>query len=64
VKIRYIEPAENPDGYAEVTVSREEAIRLQRDTVARVRPDFVYESDEQALEDYIVVNWADVINED
>ena len=41
-----------------------EAIRLQRDTVARVRPDFVYESDEQALEDYIVVHWASVINED
>lgn len=61
MKIRYIQPADNEDGFEEVTVTREEAIRIQKKVVSRVRPDFTYESDQQALDDYITVNWAEII---
>lgn len=61
MKIRYIQPADNEDGFEEIIVSREEAIRIQKETVSRIRPDFVYENDQQALDDYITVNWADII---
>ena len=61
MKIRYIYPTENEDGFEEVIVTREEAIRIQKEIVSRVRPDFTYESDQQALDDYITVNWAEII---
>ena len=62
MKIRYIQPADNKDGFEEIIVTREEAIRIQREYVNRVRPDFVYENDQQALDDYIAVNWAEIIS--
>jgi hypothetical protein len=61
MKIRYIQPTENEDGFEEIIVTPEEAIRIQKETVSRVRPDFTYESDQQALDDYITVNWAEII---
>jgi hypothetical protein len=61
MKIRYIQPADNEDGFEEVIVSTEEAIKIQREVVAKVRPDFIYKNDEEALMDYITVHWADVI---
>ena len=61
MKIRYIQPADNEDGFEEVIVTREEAIRIQKQIVSRVRPDFTYESDQQALDDYITINWAEII---
>ena len=42
MKVRYIQPAYNAQGFEEVIVSAKEAIRLQREYVAKVRPDFVY----------------------
>ena len=61
MKVRYIIPSSNEEGFEEVVVSVDEAIRLQREYVAKVRPDFVYKDDEEALQDYIVVHWADLI---
>jgi len=63
MKIRYIYPADNEDGFEEVIVSTEEAIKIQREVVAKVRPDFIYKNDEEALMDYITVHWADVIED-
>lgn len=62
MKISYIQPADNEDGFEEVIVTREEAIRIQKETVSRVRPDFIYESDQQALDDYITIHWAQIIS--
>mgnify|MGYP003343444442 CR=1 FL=1 len=59
MKIRYIQPAENENGFEEVIVTREEAIKIQIDMVARVRPDFTYKNDEEALMDYIAIHWAE-----
>jgi hypothetical protein len=62
MKVRYIQPADNEDGFEEVIVTINEAIRLQREYVAKVRPDFVYKDDEQALQDYLTVHWAEIIS--
>jgi hypothetical protein len=40
-------------GYTE-----KEAIEHQKALVAKVRPEFKYETDQQALEDFVNVNWA------
>ena len=61
MKIRHIYPVDNDDGFAEVIVTREEAIKIQREYVAKVRPDFIYKNDEEALMDYMTVNWAEEI---
>ena len=63
MKVRYVQPADNPQGFEEVIVPVKEAIRLQREYVSQVRPDFVYKDDEEALQDYITVHWADIISE-
>ena len=63
MKIRYIHPADNEDGFEEVIVSTEEAIKIQREVVAKVRPDFIYKNEEEALMDYITIHWADVIED-
>ena len=55
--VEWIEPG--PYGSCivrELTV--EEAIGKQRTAAASVRPGFVYESDEQALDDFVTVHWA------
>jgi hypothetical protein len=39
-------------------LTEQEAIEHQKALVAKVRPEFKYESDQQALEDFIAVNWA------
>jgi hypothetical protein len=61
MKIRHIEPADNEDGFEEVIVTREEAIKIQREHVAKVRPHFVYKNDEEALLDYMCIHWAEEI---
>jgi hypothetical protein len=38
----------------------EKAVAAQKEAAARVHPNFKYESDEQALSDFLVVHWADV----
>jgi len=53
----YQVPGDN-DETITIRVTAAEAIAQQRALVASVRPDFSYESDEQALEDFITVNWA------
>jgi len=61
MKIKYQQPSPNTNEVEEIILTREEAIRIQREYVAKVRPDFTYKSDEEALEDYITVNWAWVV---
>lgn len=56
--VRYIEQAEDGVSNIEVTISREDAIRIQREAVARSHPEFNYSSDEQALEDFMTIHWA------
>lgn len=62
MKVRYIQPADNQEGYEEVIVTINEAIQIQREYVAKVRPDFVYGDDNEALQDYLTVHWAELIN--
>lgn len=45
-----------PDGRVEI--SRTEAIQRQRGASIHVRGRDVYESDEQALDDFLVVQWG------
>ena len=62
MKVRYIQPADNEDGFEEVIVSIKEAIRIQRETAEKMNPDFVYDTDEDALQDYLTVHWAEIIS--
>jgi hypothetical protein len=62
MKVRYIQPADNEDGFEEVIVSVNEAIQIQKATAAQVRPGFVYEDDETALQDYLTIHWAEIIS--
>ncbi len=39
-------------------LTEQEAIKIQKETVAKVRPSFSYKDDKEALEDFITVNWA------
>ena len=52
----YNEPTEN-DGDREVKVTEDEAIKIQRDFAWKAHG-YIYETDQMALDDYIVVNWA------
>ena len=56
--VKYIVPAYNDDGFEEITVTIKEAIEIQKQKAAAVRPGFVYENDDDALQDYLTVNWA------
>lgn len=62
MKVRYIQPADNEDGFEEVIVSVNEAIQIQKETVAQVRPGFVYKDDNDALQDYLTIHWAEIIS--
>jgi hypothetical protein len=62
MKVRYIIPSSNEDGFEEIIVSVKEAIQIQKATAAKVNPNFTYENDEQALQDYLNVNWAEIIS--
>lgn len=62
MKVRYIQPADNEDGFEEIIVSIREAIEIQKATAAKVNPNFTYENDEQALQDYLTVHWAEIIS--
>jgi hypothetical protein len=61
MKIRYIQPADNEQYFEEIIITREEAITKMKASAKFAKPDFVYESDESALEDFISIYWADVI---
>lgn len=59
-RISYSEPDEDGNNIT-VTLTAAEAIQRQLAAVAAsklVRPGFQYESDEQALEDFMVIHWA------
>ena len=62
MKVRYIQPADNEDGFEEVIVSINEAIRIQREAAEKANPDFVYDTDEDALQDYLTIHWAEIIS--
>jgi hypothetical protein len=57
-KIVYNQPRPDGTGNELVAVTKQEAIAIQRELVARLRPDFVYKDDEEALLDYMTINWA------
>lgn len=61
MKIRYIQPADNEDCCEEITITREQAISNMKASAKFAKPDFNYESDERALEDFINIYWADQI---
>lgn len=61
MKVRYIQPADNEDGFEEIIVSIKEAIEIQKATATKVNPNFTYENDEQALQDYLTIHWAEII---
>lgn len=54
----------DPNSYKEMCISEADAIQKQRQivemlrTMGTIKPSFQYESDQQALEDFIAVNWA------
>ena len=49
MKVRYIQPADNEDGFEEIIVSIKEAIEIQKATAAKANPNFTYENDKQAF---------------
>lgn len=57
-KYRYIEPAEDGIGVNTVTLTEQEAITKQKETVYTVRDNFSYDDDAEALLDFITVHWA------
>lgn len=64
MKVRSIFPTDdNDDGFDECIVSVEEAINIMKATAAKVKPDFKYKDDDEALNDYIVIHWAELIPE-
>lgn len=62
MKVRYIIPSSNEDGFEEVIVSVSEAIQIQKQTASQVRPGFVYKDDNDALQDYLAIHWAEIIS--
>lgn len=59
--VTYVVPADNDDGFEEVIVSVKEAIKIQKQHAANVTPGFVYENDDEALQDYLTINWAYIV---
>ena len=53
--LQYHEPDEN-DNIRIIRVTIEEAIEIMHEYSSR--NDFVYQNDDEALEDFITVNWA------
>lgn len=49
---------DNPSSYKECTISEEDAIQTMKKLVTLVSPEFAYQSDQEALMDFIAVNWA------
>lgn len=45
-------------GNKTIVKSEQEAIEYQKSVAAQVRPEFKYNNDSEALEDFIIVNWA------
>jgi hypothetical protein len=63
--VKWIEPySVEADVCVELRVTVEDAIKSQRVHVAKYRPDFTYESDDQALQDFITVHWGIVVEGD
>lgn len=58
--LEYIEPGENDEPVV-VRLSQEDAIRSMKEL--RARQGYVYASDEEALQDFLVVNWATEVEE-
>lgn len=45
-------------GDATIRITEEKAIAWQKNYVKNIRPDFAYNNDEEALEDFIIINCA------
>jgi len=59
--VEWVEPFfESEPVIMKITVAT--AIRFQKAAAARINKNFVYKSDEEALEDFLVVHWAKLIN--
>jgi hypothetical protein len=55
---QYCEPSDDNNGVVTITVTKEEAIRQQRERCVKVRGVDLYKSDEEALTDFICLHWA------
>lgn len=55
--VKWVEPDEN-ENPIQLSCSTEEAIRRQK--TAGLKAGYEYPSDEQALEDFVAVNWAHI----
>ncbi len=63
ILIKFIEPYSELGGICEVTLTKEEAIKIQKSSAAEINH-FVYDNDDKALEDFIAVHWAQIIEVD
>jgi hypothetical protein len=58
--VEWVEPGEN-DKVITRRITAEKAIFMQKASARFVKPDFRYENDQAALDDFITVHWANVI---
>lgn len=62
----YVSPVDKgpslPPGSEIICISTKDAINRQRYTAALDRPGFVYQSDDEALDDFIAVHWATLVD--
>jgi len=63
MKIRSISPGENGE-YVTTDLTKEEAIAYQRRSCVQARGKDLYETDADALDDYMIVNWAWEVEDD
>lgn len=56
-RLSYCEYTEE-DGEATVIITVREAVSKQKAAAASSRPDFIYASDQEALDDFMSIHWA------
>jgi hypothetical protein len=62
--VKWIEPYDaEANGCVELRMTVEDVIKCQRARVAQYRPDFQYESDQQAIDDFCTVHWGTIVEE-
>lgn len=59
--VEWIEPFGPNNEPVFCRVLRETAIATQKVLTEKAKPGFIYETDEQALDDFVVVHWAKII---
>lgn len=63
-KVTWFEPTSGEDSTPiERTLTEAEAINQQRETARKARPGYEYKTDEEALDDFLIVHWATLSDE-